>query len=119
MDEGADTIDPPSPGYGETGGSNGAAETPTLEQICATMTKDQRYAKFLGMLHARKMTVTLLAKLATKTEKSRTHVIQVLQGRRGGKHTWARLVDYLERDELIVLGKKDMIVVPDTIKSST
>lgn len=109
MEEGAETLD----------GSNGAAETPTLEQICASMTQDQRYAKFLGMLHGRKMTVTLLAKLATKTEKSRTHVIQVLQGRRKGKHTWARLVDYLERDELIVLGKKDMIVVPDTIKSST
>jgi hypothetical protein len=109
MDEGVDTLDE----------ANGAAEAPTLEQICATMTKDQRYAKFLGMLHARKMTVTLLSKLATKTEKSRTHVIQVLQGRREGKHTWARLVDYLERDELIVLGKKDLIVVPDTIKSST
>lgn len=94
-------------------------ETPTLEQICAPMTIEQRYKKFLGMLHSRGMTVDRLAQLATKAPKSRTHVIQVLQGVRSGARTWPRLVDFLERDELVVLGKKDLIIVPDTIKCST
>ncbi len=86
-----------------------------LEQICATMTAPQRYEKFKGMLKARGMTIDRLARLATKNAHSRTHVIQVLQGRRDGKHTWRRLVDFLERDELLVLGKKDLIVVPSSV----
>lgn len=91
----------------------------TLEQICAKMSPEQRYAKFLGMLHARKMSVDRLAQLATKRPNSRTHVLQVLQGKRNGECTWARLADYLTRDELIVLGKKHLIIVGETIKSST
>jgi hypothetical protein len=99
--------------------SNADPEKPTLEEICADMTAEHRYEKFKRMLHLRGMTIDRLSQLATKNEHSRTHVILVLQGRRNGKHTWKRLVDFLERDELIVLGKKDLIVVPDTIKSST
>lgn len=91
----------------------------TLEQIIETMSTEERYAKFLGMLRARKMSVDRLAKLATRQPKSRTHVLQVLQGKRRGDRTWCFLVDFLTRDELIVLGKKHLIIVPETIKSST
>lgn len=91
----------------------------TLEQIVEKMTPEQRYAKFLGMLHGRKMSVDRLAQLATKRPNSRTHVLQVLKGQRNGECTWSRLVDFLTRDELIVLGKKELIVVGGTIKSST
>ena len=91
----------------------------SLEQIVAKMSPAERYTKFLRMLHDRKMSVDRLAQQATKAQNSRTHVLQVLMGKRKGTHTWARLVDFLTRDELIVLGKKDLIIVPETIKSST
>lgn len=77
------------------------------------MSKEQRYAKFLRMLHDRKMSVDRLAQLATRQPHSRTHVLQVLQGKRNGERTWLFLVDYLTRDELIVLGKTELIVIPD------
>lgn len=96
-----------------------AAAAQSLEQIVARMSAEQRYAKFLRMLHDRKMSVDRLAQQATKAKNSRTHVLQVLMGKRKGTHTWARLVDFLTRDELIVLGKKELIIVPETIKSST
>lgn len=80
--------------------------TMTLEEIVAPMTAEQRYEKFLRHLHDRNMTVGELAALATKRPKSRAHVTQVLMGKRAGEHTWARLEDFLERDELIILGRK-------------
>jgi hypothetical protein len=94
---------------------NDKAAKPTLEEIVAKMSMPQRYAKFLLMLHDRKMTVDRLAQLATKRPNSRTHVLQVLQGKRNGEFTWARLVDFLTREELIVLGKKELIIVEKTI----
>jgi hypothetical protein len=94
--------------------SSGTEAPPTLEESVATMSTEERYSKFLGMLHARKMSIDRLAKLATRQPKSRTHVLEVLKGKRAGTRTWLFLVDYLTRDELIVLGKKHLIVVAPT-----
>lgn len=95
------------------------AKEQSLEDIVAKLSQPQRYAKFLRMLHDRKMSVDRLAQLATKRPNSRTHVLQVLQGKRNGECTWSRLVDFLTKEELIVLGKKhlidDLIVVGKTI----
>lgn len=93
--------------------SGGTEASPTLEESVAKMSQAERYSKFLRMLHARKMSVERLSQLATRQPKNRTHVLQVLQGKRDGHRTWLFLVDYLTRDELIVLGKKELIAIPD------
>lgn len=89
-------------------------ETPSKVEL-GTMGMEQRYKLFLRMLHARKMTVDELSALSTKQKNCRTHVLQVLSGKRKGKCTWSRLVDYLTKDELIVLGKEELIVAPATV----
>lgn len=90
-------------------------EVPGKEEL-EKMDVEQRYKLFLRMLHARNQTVDRLALLATKQKNSRTHVLQVLSGKRKGECTWARLVDFLTKDELAVLGKAELIVAAATNK---
>jgi hypothetical protein len=90
---------------------NGAAPK-TLQEEIAGLSIDERYERFKKMLGARGFTIKQLATLATKSEKNWTHVSQVLRGVRRGDHTWSRLADFLTRDELIVLGKEELVKIP-------
>lgn len=95
----------------ETDHVAGAAAGPSLREQVAGMSAEHRYEKFKGMLKARGKTVKEISLLATKSEKNWPHVSQVLRGIRPGDKTWGRLVDFLTVDELIVLGKEDLVKV--------
>ena len=79
---------------------------PTLVQVVAGMSAEQRYQKFRDMLKERGMTISELSRLATKSTSNWPHVTQVLRGVRKGQKTWPRLEDFLTPDELTVLGRK-------------
>jgi hypothetical protein len=91
---------------------------PSLAKEVEGWSAEQRYERLKKMLLGRGTNVSAIARLATKGSKNWPHVTKVLRGLRAGKHTWPRLVDFLTRDELIVLGKSDLAVVEITTAAS-
>lgn len=96
-----------------------SSAAPTLKEKIKDWPWQRRYNEFLRMLHGRGSSICELSLLATKSAKNWPHVGQVLRGVRKGEKTWPHLIDFLERDELILLGKDDLIIVHGTTKCST